>query len=410
MDSYDELGNHHQHVSDSFGRITAVMEPNASNALAAETNYQYDALDDLVLVNQYAAKPGSADAVRMFSYDSLGRLLTSYNPENGKVAYTYDVNGNVSTKKDARNVVVRYCYDNLNRLLSKSSPDQGCSAPSPYAVWAYDQTTASVATGSVQVTNGIGHLSSEASASAVGTYCGAFTYDTMGRLLQKFWSWNCATNKGYFIKTAGYNLAGDQTYYENGGQRAFNYTYNSAGQVTQFTTSPAGSPSDATLVSTGTYDPTGGAANINLGNGAQEQISRDNRGRVWSDNLRSSPTSNTAIFGWNLTYDAASNLKHMNDSFVMGNWDYTYDTLSRFATAQASLPYAGWGGISGAQTASTGCQYVYDPFGNIPIGRALRQWQAMRHLKPELWQQPGRHAGRGQLRRSRQSDLRHCQQ
>ena len=364
VDSYDEVGNHRQHVFDALGRLLAVVEPNASNNLAAETDYAFDALNNLSRVDQYAGKPGSADAVRGFSYDLLGRLLSAYNPETGTVSYAYDANGNLSTKTDARGVVIRHCYDTLNRLLSKSSPDKGCPAPAPYATWAYDQTSAQVGSGTVQIPNGIGRLTSERSASTVGSYCDAYTYDAMGRVIRNFFTWFCSGSGAYFIKTAGYDLAGNQTYYENGDWRAFNYNYNGAGEITAVTTGPTYQPADATLVSGIGYDPTGGAGTINLGNGAQEQISRDNRLRVWMDNLMPSLTATNAIYGWNAAFDTAGNLRHVNDWYVMGNWDYTYDPLNRLATSVASLPYAGWGGATGAQTSSTGCQYAYDTFGN----------------------------------------------
>ena len=366
VDSYDEVGNHRQHVSDASGRLVAVMEPDANTNLAAETDYGYDALNNLIRVDEYAAKPGSADAVRQFSYDSLSRLRSALNPETGTTpdTYTYDANGNVSTKTDARGVVIRHCYDTLNRLLSKSSPDQGCPAPAPYATWSYDQASAQVGSASVQIPNGIGRLTSEGSGSTAGSYCGAYTYDAMGRVIRNFFTWSCSGSGQYFIKTAGYNLAGAQNYYENGDWRAFNYDYNGAGQIIALRTAPTYQPTDATPVSGIGYDPAGGAGTINLGNGAQEQISRDNRLRVWMDNLMPSPTTTNAIYGWNATFTTAGNLQHVNDWFVMGNWDYTYDPLNRLSTSVASLPYSGWGGAAGAQTSSNGCQYTYDTFGN----------------------------------------------
>ena len=63
----------------------------------------------------------------------------------------------------------------------------------------------------------------------------------MGRPIQNYFAWGCSGSGGYFIKTAGYDLAGDQTYYENGDWRAFYSTFNGAGQVTQITTAPTGS-------------------------------------------------------------------------------------------------------------------------------------------------------------------------
>jgi len=68
-------------------------------------------------------------------YDSLSRLIRALNPEQTAnpllnltdsntnnsqwvFAYSYDVNGNLQTRTDARGVVATYTYDALNRNTS----------------------------------------------------------------------------------------------------------------------------------------------------------------------------------------------------------------------------------------------------------------------------------------------------
>jgi YD repeat-containing protein len=48
--------------------------------------------------------------IRSFAYDSLSRLRTATNPESGLMQYSYDPNGNMIQKIDARNVVTSYVY------------------------------------------------------------------------------------------------------------------------------------------------------------------------------------------------------------------------------------------------------------------------------------------------------------
>ena len=91
-------------------------------------------LNNLLTVNQHGTS-SEAPRQRSFTYDSLSRLLTSRNPETGKVCYGiwsggsvglgtcqngYDANGNLVTKTDARGVVTTNSYDTLNRLLAKT--------------------------------------------------------------------------------------------------------------------------------------------------------------------------------------------------------------------------------------------------------------------------------------------------
>jgi YD repeat-containing protein len=85
--------------------------------------------------------------LRFFMYDSLGRLIRAKNPEqtgnisadadfpsltdatsgtsngNWSLGYTYDADGNLYKRKDARNVTTTYEYDNLNRLIHTSYSD-----------------------------------------------------------------------------------------------------------------------------------------------------------------------------------------------------------------------------------------------------------------------------------------------
>ncbi|UWZ85277.1 RHS repeat protein [Occallatibacter riparius] len=130
----DENRNSWVRTGDGLGRVTLVVEPNA-----AKTYYVYDPLGNLTCAAQDGGSGGTFTSCaaapatwrpRKFTYDSLSRLLTAYNPETGTVCYGvwssgacgggYDADGNLVARTDARGVVTSFAYDSLNRLLSKT--------------------------------------------------------------------------------------------------------------------------------------------------------------------------------------------------------------------------------------------------------------------------------------------------
>jgi YD repeat-containing protein len=112
-----------------------VMEPNS-----ASTSYIYDALGNLITVNQPGLAGETHRSPRGFIYDSLSRLTSATNPETGTIGYIYDANGNVTSKTDARGVATGDLYDALNRLTSKSSAG-GSGVPGFNYGYAYDTPT-----------------------------------------------------------------------------------------------------------------------------------------------------------------------------------------------------------------------------------------------------------------------------
>ena len=204
----DQMSRAKRRVTDALGRLKQVYEdPSGANLL---TDYAYDALGNLLTVTQ-----GTTQPARVFVYDSLSRLTSATNPESGTVGYTYDLNGNLHTKTDARGVTATYEYDRLNRnIITGYSNDP---AQTPTAYHHYD--------GSV---NGRGRFwYSDAGSSATGVN----GYDTAGRVTeqhQKFlyngvWSAN-------FSVSLTYNKAGGvitQTYPSG---RVVSYNYDAAGR------------------------------------------------------------------------------------------------------------------------------------------------------------------------------------
>lgn len=239
VDSTDENGNHWQRTSDSFGRLTEVMEPNGSSQTASmETDYAYNMLNDLLSVTQWGGQKNSAGARgRSFSYDSLSRLQTAANPETGTICYGqwsgsncaggYDANGNLLYKTDGRGLTTSFTYDPLNRVVSKTYPND--TTGTSISCFQYDTSTF-VPTGGYQ----IGRLTN-AWTQATKTACtgsspyfapvtGSFltlksmAYDKMGRLAaaqqQQCIGSQCSAPTTYSLNML-YDLAGNMNQLTN---------------------------------------------------------------------------------------------------------------------------------------------------------------------------------------------------
>ena len=118
----DQALKQRRSITNGLGQLTRVDEPNDAGQLGAitnpnqPTNYSYDILNNLTTVQQ-------GGQTRSFVYDSLSRLKQATNPESGLLNYSYDLNGNLTSKTDARNVTTSFAYDNLNRVLTRSYSD-----------------------------------------------------------------------------------------------------------------------------------------------------------------------------------------------------------------------------------------------------------------------------------------------
>jgi YD repeat-containing protein len=219
-DSTDENGNHWQRASDAFGRLTQVEEPNgASQSPTMATSYTYDPLNNLRAVTQWGGPVNSSGSrSRSFQYDWLSRLTSAANPETGTVGYTYDLNGNVLSKTDARSVTTSYSYNVLNQLLGKSYSNDPSNTPS--SCFQYGTSTSG---------NTVERLINEWTQSSLNWECqgspptnllslrGSLQYDAMGRLVSETQKTPLSIAKGTsYPMTYTYNLTGDLTSTKDG--------------------------------------------------------------------------------------------------------------------------------------------------------------------------------------------------
>ena len=265
----DENNHSWQRTSDALGRLTNVVEPSG-----ASTGYVYDALNNLLTVNQNGVS-GETPRVRSFTYDSLSRLRSATNPETGTVSYSnYDANSNLLTKTDARGITTSYSYDALNRLMQKSYSDGTSTVIYGYdgSSLGFDPPTGTQTT--VALTNTIGRMSFASGTTNGSLY--AFSYDAMGRLKNQWVSTpSFSTTGAVYPISAAYDLAGDVTSLTYPDGRTVNQTWNGGGQLAQV--------ADGTsykYVSSANYGPNGTMTSIFYGNGVANGINRNSRQQI----------------------------------------------------------------------------------------------------------------------------------
>ncbi len=121
---------------DSHERIVAITESNKINGASTpiNTTYAYDPMGQIIQVRDDQQTKDLSRTPTSISYDLLGRRLFIDNPDTGKTIYTYDANGNTTTKetanlrRGAKKISYQYEY---NRLIEIQYPD------SPHVYYQY---------------------------------------------------------------------------------------------------------------------------------------------------------------------------------------------------------------------------------------------------------------------------------
>ena len=308
VDFKDENGNKWQRTSDVFGNLLEVMEPAGSaQAPSMETDYTYNTLNDLVSVVQFGGPSGSSGLRRrQFTYNSLSELTTAFNPETGIISYTYDLNGNVSTKTDARLVTTTYGYDSINRLLSKSYTND--SSGTPASCYQYNNSVDAANFTGGRLVNAWTQAS-QSCPSAPASYLTLrhiLQFDKMGRLKGEQQSTLASQAAGkVYAPQYGYDLAGNlisstdgttPSLTTPGSPLTITSMYCGAGRVQAVTSnwsdsthpayllSPNGSQSmGCNSTSTAQYAPFGGLLNATFGSGLTFIRAYDVKMRVSSE-------------------------------------------------------------------------------------------------------------------------------
>lgn len=337
----DQSGKQKRSITNGLGRLIREDEPNGGGQLdfngtpAQSTNYQYDVLGNLIQVNQ-------GIQTRTYSYNSLSRLQSATTPESGTINYTYDLNGNLTSTTDARNIVTTYTYDALSRLLTKTYNDT-----TPPVSYIYDDA-------SIQFSKGkMTKVSSSVSTNE------NLAFDILGRTL----TYRQTTDGQSYNTSYVYNLSGaliEQTYPSG---RIVKNALDNDGHLSQVQSKANTNGVFRNYADRFVYNASEIASSLRFGNGKFLTIQFNNRLQPIQIGLGSS-VGNTGLLKLNYDYGATNNngnilsqqitINQNNQNPLVLNQSYVYDSLNRLKSATETS--------GGTQTWKQ--TYTFDRYGN----------------------------------------------
>lgn len=228
---------------DPLNRLKRTLQDVAG--IAAETQFEYDALDHLTKVTD----PKGLET--NYVYNGLGDLLELTSPDTGLTTYTYDSAGNRETQTDARGIVTTYTYDALNRLRTVSYSDG-----SPGTTYTYDLKNPIICGSGENYFRG--HLTKISDASGTTQYC----YDRFGDLTRKVQTTN---GKAFAVRYA-YTKSGQLQNLTYPDGTVVDYVRNALGQVTEVGATRSGGSREV-LLTQAAYLPFGPVSGWSYGSG-----------------------------------------------------------------------------------------------------------------------------------------------
>jgi RHS repeat-associated protein len=349
----DEAAKQRKNQTDALGRLTAVWEDPAG--LNFETDYSYDALDNLLNVTQKGGTTVTTQwRVRTFTYDSLSRLLSAANPESGTITYSYDNDGNLLSKvapqpnqTGSATVTTNYTYDAVNRMTKKAYVGMSTAG----AQYGYDGLAPAGCTTAPPVltdSNAIGSRTAMCDASGATSW----KHDSMGRVLTES---RIVIGTSPWTKSAGYTYNFDgsiATISDPGVGRVMTYTPTAAGRQK----SVVNTGGSINFVTNATYAPQGALATYTSGGVVNTTNSYNSRLQPLT--LSAATTGGTSIL--KLTYDFHATTQANNGNvYQIANGrdnnrtqNFLYDSLNRIQQAYTSG--TNWGETFGPAATAPG--------------------------------------------------------
>jgi RHS repeat-associated protein len=317
-------------VSDVWGRTQSVTPKNSSGAqIGPNVQNTYDELDHLMTTSR-------GGLVTDLTYDMAGRKTRMIDPDMGTWFYDYP-SGDLFTQTDARGCVVSITSDNLNRPITKSSSGANCNPLS--ATYTYDEGT-----------NGLGRRTSMTDTSGLTSW----TYDSRGRVSSETKTISSVAKTTNFT----YNSADMPLTMTYPGNEVVTYDYNDQLLLNSLTSSLGDS-----YVASSAYDSASRMTERALGNGMTQKYiypaSWTTQGGRLDKIVSGSGTWNGSSFtntiqNLDYAYNAAGSVTQITDLKNNEVQTFTYDSLNRLTSAQASGVTAGAYNETYAYDATTG--------------------------------------------------------
>jgi len=388
----DQASKARKSISDGLGRLTKVFED--PSGLNYETDYTYDALNNLQTVNQKGNDASSANwRTRTFAYDSLSRLTSSTNPEANTqpvspfaivpTTYVYDANGNLSTKtvpapnqSGTATVTATYSYDVVNRLGQKSFSDS-----TPTVKYGYDAVAPTGCTlPTLTIGNGIGKRTGMCDAAGAE----AWGYDITAGVGWKIT--DARTTNGVTKSTiVQNNLVGSAATLTYPSGRIITYAFDAAARPV----SAIDSTGPINYATAATYAPQGALSSFTNGASLVSTLYYNSRlqpCRISVKNTGTAPLTCTDVAAGNVLDFAYCFNSNMSDadraahncaaSATINNGNVAQIVNKQTTARTQNFKYDSLNRIQSAYTEATTGQYCwdesmgYDPWGNLlTIGR-----------------------------------------
>lgn len=341
---YDPLGNRHTEIDplglttgtlyDSLNRAKQITQPLPVSGVARPViTPAWDLLDQLKTVTD----PRSL--ITSYVRSGLGDTTSQASPDTGTTGATYNPDGSLDTRTDARGKVTSYKYDALNRLTNINYPTGVNTA------FEYDGGTVTP-----KPANSIGQLTGITDESGSTGY----SYDGYGRVTSKVQTVTSPASKTFTVGYGWGSSAGAtgklQTLTYPSGAR-LNLIYAASGRVIAATVNPVNasgvgtSTASQTLFSVMGYTAWNEPKSWTWGSGTTYARNWDSYGRAQSYPL-GNPAGIGVALGMTRTlgYDDAGRIKtyaHTRGTTAVPAYDqsFGYDGLGRMVSAQGAISY-----------------------------------------------------------------------
>jgi RHS repeat-associated protein len=362
----DEAGKSRKSVMDALGHLSQVFED--PSGLNYETDYTYDALDNLLTVNQKGGSTNSSNwRTRTFTYDSLSRSLSTANPESGTITYTYNPDSTLAIKiapapnqVGTTTVTNAYSYDALHRVTQKSFSDS-----TPTVKYGYDGVAPPGCTlPALTIGNGIGERTGMCDAGGAE----AWSYDITSNVGWKITDAR-TTNSVTKSTIAQKNLGGSVAILTYPSGRIVTYAFDTTARPV----STIDSNGPINYATSALYSSAGAMSSVTNGASIVSTYFYNNRlqpcrisvknGGIAPSACSDSTIGNLLDFTYNFSVGTADN---GNVTAITNNRDntrsqnFTYDSLNRIGTAQTQTT-----GVTIPNSNCWGFTFGYDPWGNL---------------------------------------------